>query len=1283
MAEEKIPNNIDECFLLDFMSDIATFRDISNLEKQSEHVVILDDKHSGDSKLFLNQLIDPEYQSLMDACPKNLFQSLSPMVNLYKVFYDPTDTTKEEIKSVKFQFGKFDPLKAKQAIRELRTSYGDDAALYGGFRPGHLAPSITEANIVFDGQNPAEASAFVKVNLKLYFPSSDALFFKKNIAGQEMSFANLIERPTVPKAQNAQLMLEDNHRVYSQDNFRIKMELFYLPKDSTFLNDDKVWGKDFPLNRRRAIMELISNNRLTLFLNIVKHEFSFDHDNVNLPFYLDVQYIGALESAMNTKHADILKDPEYDRKMGEIMKTEEYRNYQLAKLASDSLGLQNLTKAGVNIDTVSHRNVKARGLPNEVSEFVITPEMVERYQITLLADPGKTYGGEPAFDRHHSIVDIPDLAAGYEERKLSKDAMDNLKGAIKSESKAWAQVGVEWSVRKSLALQNYGETKRAYDKLLKDRGMLEDQQRSRSYSRIIEQLYGRVGKGESATFGSASNLSEKEKSDLKRASNPYVYTVEVPSGDLRDYVNRRGSRTLDKETEKSLKELEKNGDTAAADELRRQRESIQNDTRSFYKHFWKKINPQLLKAERDITLVEGSEHEGIFGDDEGYTKTSQTTGKEYTAMQAISTADILRQIAKKQIEGGKTDELHKLLKKSTDRAIAPEKLTGTYAINYFFLGDLIDIVLKTVHQSNSKHHLNLYADSENKNSTPTGKDLVNKTLFVLGNITWNDFTSNGKKTISLDRVPISMKLFMEFWIEKVVKRQRKSYPLNQFIKDVMTNLVKAVFTNKCRIHGEPLNNLTCNLEHVSVNPDISGDPKINLIPSMAIGDVDEGLFNALSPISSPTRILLTRPTKAQILKAAARAESDAPPIPNFAELASSNSSVRKRAQRQQKRRARHEKRPFHQLNTVELIYVYATNDKPDHLQGNRKKDVDAGVVHLEVGNPNSPLKQVSFNKSDQPFYLEAKGETNDLKDNSLELSEPYNLDLSFYGLTYPRPGQHFYLKLKNFGDPRTKRSRGTTLLAGNYSVQASPSRRLGIGGYYMMNKIEHNFRAEGGRTYWETMTQALWTTFGDRKAENNRTLSNTPDPFSNPADYGTGAMLMAGNAEHSTVLRNIDRRLSEAGITARGSLAPGRASEVLPEDIQKYTGNTNKQKQLAELRVQQIRYRSEREEGILGTMPDSTSTKYKFKSFGEHLAETREEAREKPVLSTEDITSNIEFTAAERAANAAAEAKEAEKRRAEVHADADKLTESAPAKANTQSSQATGVKAGMGPGIGF
>ena len=172
------------------------------------------------------------------------------------------------------------------------------------------------------------------------------------------------------------------------------------------------------------------------------------------------------------------------------------------------------------------------------------------------------------------------------------------------------------------------------------------------------------------------------------------------------------------------------------------------------------------------------------------------------------------------------------------------------------VSDLIDIVLKTVHQSNSKHHLNLYADSENKNSTPTGKDLVNKTLFVLGNITWNDFTSNGKKTISLDRVPISMKLFMEFWIEKVVKRQRKSYPLNQFIKDVMTNLVKAVFTNKCRIHGEPLNNLTCNLEHVSVNPDISGDPKINLIPSMAIGDVDEGLFNALSPISSPTRILL-------------------------------------------------------------------------------------------------------------------------------------------------------------------------------------------------------------------------------------------------------------------------------------------------------------------------------------------------------------------------------------------------------------------------------------------
>ena len=161
-----------------------------------------------------------------------------------------------------------------------------------------------------------------------------------------------------------------------------------------------------------------------------------------------------------------------------------------------------------------------------------------------------------------------------------------------------------------------------------------------------------------------------------------------------------------------------------------------------------------------------------------------------------------------------------------------------------------------------------------------------------------------------------------------------------------------------------------------------------------------------------------------------------------------------------------------------------------------------------------------------------------------------------------------------------------------------------------------------------------------------------------------------------------------AGITARGSLAPGRASEIIPEDKQIFDRDSEsgyvQKHNLAELRVKEIRARAQGEEGILGTMEVRHNYKdEKFESLSDRLAKKREEARENPVLSTEDITSNIEFTAAERAANAAAEAKAAEKRRAEVQADAAKLTESAPAKANTQSSQVTGGKAGMGPGIGF
>jgi len=1137
---DKIPQNIDECFLLDFMPEVADFRDITNINKQSEHVIVLDEQHSGNSQLFLNKLIDPEYQTLMDGCPKNLFQQLSPMVNLYKVFYDPADP-KSESESIKFQFGKFDPLKTRQAIEELRGEYGDTAPLYGGFRPGHLAPSITEANIVFDGQNPAEANSFVKANLKLYFPSADALFFKRSMGSKPISFSNLIERPSVPKDPNSQISSEDNHRIYSQDNFRIKMELFYLPKDSTFLKDDKLWGSNFPMEKRRAIMELISNNRLTLYLNIVKHEFSFDHDNVNLPFYLNVQYIGAVESAMNTKDADILKDPEYEKKMTELRKTPEYRAYQAAKSAAGPLGIASLVNSKAAVDAISHRNTAAGGViaAAEGPEYFITPDRVRDLQAAKLEFQLDTIGGD---------IDVPGVTWGSARTKETL-------GAIQAETTAWAKLGVEWDVRKSLGLQEYAAAKRAYDRVLKENNMLEEQQLSRGYSRIIKELYG----GEAAKAAAMAGNKAALRTGVK-----YVYSVGVPATHLKDYLARREGRKLDQETKKSLEELEKTGDPAAADRLRAERENAQNDVRTFYKQFWKKLGP-IQKAARDVEIVEGSGRGYALWESAKAGATSAVTGD--TGWDELATAEFygggstdsaigiqekLRRIARLQAAGKSPEQLSELLERLSTRAEAPlNSGEQVYDIDYFYLGDLMDIVLRNVHASNDKHRLNLYSDSEYRGKKPDARDLKDKTLFVLGNITWNDFASNGSKTISLDRVPVSMKLFMEFWTEKVVKRQRKAYPLNEFIKDVMTNLVKAVFTNKCRVQGEPTNNLSCKLEHVSLNPDIAGDPTIHVTPSELLGEEIEELFGAASSKSSAARISLTRPTKTEIVRAANRAERNAPSIANIAELGSSNSRIRKRAQRKRARRNRWEKGSFDQLKTTEIIYMYATNSKPDHLQGNRQKDVESGVIHIEVGNPNTPLKEVGFNKSDQPFYLEAKGETAGVKDNSMELSEPYNLDITLYGLTYARPGQHFYLKLKNFGDPSQKRVRGRTVGFGlEYSLQASPSRRLGLGGYYMMNKVEQNFRAEGGRTYWETLTQALWTSFGDQKAENNKTLNNTPSPVVNPGDQTMTGIFATMNSATA----RIDAKLANANITAGGALTSGYMSELLPPDTRLHSG---------------------------------------------------------------------------------------------------------------------------------
>jgi hypothetical protein len=156
-----------------------------------------------------------------------------------------------------------------------------------------------------------------------------------------------------------------------------------------------------------------------------------------------------------------------------------------------------------------------------------------------------------------------------------------------------------------------------------------------------------------------------------------------------------------------------------------------------------------------------------------------------------------------------------------------------------------------------------------------------------------------------------------------------------------------------------------------------------------------------------------------------------------------------------------------QKNAQEIIYVCATTDTAvTLLSGDKAKDIKNGILYLEVGTDGTPVESISFDKQDMPWYLEAKGAQSGFKDDPIELSEPYKCNFSIYGNTVIKPGQYIYIRLPHFGLPGTLHS---------------PSRRLGLGGYFFITKVRNSLILRGNKFDWTTDANCIWNSFGGTK----------------------------------------------------------------------------------------------------------------------------------------------------------------------------------------------------------
>lgn len=329
---------------------------------------------------------------------------------------------------------------------------------------------------------------------------------------------------------------------------------------------------------------------------------------------------------------------------------------------------------------------------------------------------------------------------------------------------------------------------------------------------------------------------------------------------------------------------------------------------------------------------------------------------------------------------------------------------GARYINYFFLGDLlaqaIDNVMTAVPGSSTE--LN-----------------YQKTKFLLGPLIADDFSEeSGKIALSLADIPISVNLFNEFMHDKVVKRRRNSYPLMNFLRDVMRDLFFEAMAPDCV--GEEKQRLLLDTSEFSVNAmKGGGDPMLEMIGTKPYLDLDAifkekgHIFNSLDNNLSKTY--------------------------NYFLLYVFNKA------------------------TTSLVFDQRTA-KAEGVVSRYDRDLDYGIYHLLVGSDRGIVKKMNFSATTQKFLKEARYLERDFNPE-LQLTNRYNVVVSLIGNNLFFPGQRVYINPAGLGSSKL----------GDPGNPSSPANIAGIGGYHIIKDVVSTISSAG----FNTTLSCLYESSGD------------------------------------------------------------------------------------------------------------------------------------------------------------------------------------------------------------
>lgn len=133
---------------------------------------------------------------------------------------------------------------------------------------------------------------------------------------------------------------------------------------------------------------------------------------------------------------------------------------------------------------------------------------------------------------------------------------------------------------------------------------------------------------------------------------------------------------------------------------------------------------------------------------------------------------------------------------------------------------------------------------------------------------------------------------------------------------------------------------------------------------------------------------------------------------------------------------------------VPSLILYSVDSRPQ--TGLYDEDLSNGIYHYYLGASCGLVKKMNFERQNMPYYREARLQRTSAL-SAVQLRELYHANLSLIGNTIHRNGQYIFINPIAIGA-------GSVTSRGDLPNYA---RLLGLGGYYMIVKVEHKISATG------------------------------------------------------------------------------------------------------------------------------------------------------------------------------------------------------------------------------